>query len=555
MQVVGGVKAVLPRAHQGKALTFRIHHERGLWSALHVDKTTQAKLGCCEHPREHIHAVGRAHMHEHCASLAIHAERRRRVATCAPVGRSALAVDEQPPRLKDRTVLRSQRIEVLRAAWPANAHCCTSSKRVEGDRTLMISRAPCTEHLAAQLYKTTGPTAWKKHPGVDAARQTKVMRPAIERAHLAITLRQKGELIATQIEARDRRNRIAHMRIADPHLRGPWQVHAIDDEARQHLGVDAQSRCNEQREGGDAAEHGALQLDEMLASHRPIVGESMCESRRRSSMRATCLLPALTMLFATSAEAQQVIVVTHPSPAMRPPVLVVPGQYVPTPPRAEVVIESPGVQVGAQLPVCPPDVPCTPLCPPMVPCPPPPCVCAANVVLAPMPAQAAYAQPIQPTTQPTTPSAPVIPAPGTLQLAYTGAFDGASVLHGGAFRFTGHIEDVWFIEAEIGGKGAPNLGEFQFALGPRVMAPIIPSVMRLYGTLATGIIVRAIGDRNSWGIWPLQLGGGIEVGAPLTENWSIGGFIDVRGELRVPFERDPVSLGFTWSAGAAFMWF
>jgi len=158
-----------------------------------------------------------------------------------------------------------------------------------------------------------------------------------------------------------------------------------------------------------------------------------------------------------------------------------------------------------------------------------------------------------------TPVAPVEPAPGTLQLAYTGAFDGSNVLHGGALRFTGHLEDIWFIEGEMGGKGtstpAFNIGEFQFVFGPRVMAPIIPSVLRLYGVLTTGIILRSIGARGGWGIWPLQFGGGLEIGAPLTDNWSIGGFIDVRGELRIPFERDPVSLGIIWSAGLAVMWF
>lgn len=277
------------------------------------------------------------------------------------------------------------------------------------------------------------------------------------------------------------------------------------------------------------------------------------------------LLFLLLALAPLRAEAQRAVVVVtpgNPSPQMSPPVVVVPGQYAPpviVAPSAEVVVEAPRVdaRVDVQLPICPPNVPCPPMCPPMVPCPPPPCVCG-NVVLTPVPQQVVYSQPAQP-VQVVTNVTPSEPAPGTLQLAYTGSFDGTNVLHGGAFRFTGHIEDVWFIEGEIGGKGtstpAFNIGEFQFVLGPRVMAPVVPSVLRLYGTLATGIILRSIGDRNNWGIWPLQFGGGIEVGAPIEENWSIGGFIDVRGELRIPFERDPISLGFTWSGGVAFMWF
>lgn len=237
---------------------------------------------------------------------------------------------------------------------------------------------------------------------------------------------------------------------------------------------------------------------------------------------------------------------------MGPPVVVVPGQYAPSPPSMELEV---------QLPVCPPGVPCVPVCPPLGPCPPAPCACPTNGVMAPEPVLYA-SQPVHyapPQPAPAVQVAPTQPAPGTLQLAYTGAFDGSNVLHGGALRFTGHIEDVWFIEAEIGGKGARasalDIGEFQFVLGPRVMAPIIPSVLRLYGVLATGIVLRSIGNGVGWGIWPLQLGGGLEVGAPLTDNWSIGGFIDVRGELRVPFERDAASFGFTWSAGLAIMWF
>jgi hypothetical protein len=239
---------------------------------------------------------------------------------------------------------------------------------------------------------------------------------------------------------------------------------------------------------------------------------------------------------------------------MGPPVVVVPGQYAPPP-----VVVAPRVDIDVQLPVCPPNVPCPPMCPPMVPCPPPPCVCVTNGVIQPVQQEIVYQAPLQPEPAVMQRVEQRLPAPGSAHVAYTGVFDGTHVLHGGALRFTGHIEENWFIEGQFGGQFATTptfaIGEFQAVLGPRVTATLVPSVARLYGALATGIVVRSIGDRNTWGIWPLQLGGGLEFGSPLTPHWSIGGFVDMRAELRIPFERDPLSIGFTWSAGLAFMWF
>ena len=265
-----------------------------------------------------------------------------------------------------------------------------------------------------------------------------------------------------------------------------------------------------------------------------------------------------------------VVLPGQPAPPMGPPVVLLPGQYpppmgppvvvLPGQPSPPPVVVAPRVEVGVELPVCPPHVPCPQQCPPGVPCPPPPCVCVTNVAIAPVPQQVVYQAPA--TAQPARVGTRAVyqpPAPGSAHVAYTGSFDGSRALHGGVLRFTGHIEDIWFIEGEFGGQGASTpaftIGEFQATLGPRVAATLIPSVLRLYGALTTGIIIRAIGDRNTWGIWPLQLGGGLEVGSPLTDNWSIGAFVDFRGELRIPFERDPLSVGFRWSAGLAFMWF
>lgn len=155
--------------------------------------------------------------------------------------------------------------------------------------------------------------------------------------------------------------------------------------------------------------------------------------------------------------------------------------------------------------------------------------------------------------------APAAPAPGTFALGYVGTFDGTDVLHGGALRFTGHLADVAFLEVVLGGQGARttarDIGEFIALVGPRLAAPLLTPNLRLYGVLDTGILVRSIGNGNTWGIFPVQLGGGLELGGELEENWSIGGYLDARVELRVPFERDPVSIGVVWSAGLALLWF
>jgi hypothetical protein len=155
--------------------------------------------------------------------------------------------------------------------------------------------------------------------------------------------------------------------------------------------------------------------------------------------------------------------------------------------------------------------------------------------------------------------APSAPAPGTFALGYLGTFDGTDVLHGGALRFTGHLADVWFLEVVLGGQGASttfrDIGEGVFLIGPRVAAPIATPNLRIYASLDTGILIRSIGNMQTWGIWPISLGGGLELGGALDELWAVGGYVDVRAEARVPFEREPASIGVVWSAGLAFLWF
>lgn len=137
------------------------------------------------------------------------------------------------------------------------------------------------------------------------------------------------------------------------------------------------------------------------------------------------------------------------------------------------------------------------------------------------------------------------------------------VLGGGGIRFTGHLDDAFFLEATLGGMGrayddARTLYEVPFLFGLRIMAPIITPIFRMYGTLATGIALRGVGGEGAgtaWGVFPVELGGGVEMGGPLDERFSIGGFLDVRAAARVPFEREEASLGLAWSAGLAFLWF
>jgi hypothetical protein len=156
-------------------------------------------------------------------------------------------------------------------------------------------------------------------------------------------------------------------------------------------------------------------------------------------------------------------------------------------------------------------------------------------------------------------AAPSSPAPGTFGVGYVGTFDGTDVLHGGAMRFTAHLDDVWFLDLVLGGQGAStairDIGEGFFLIGPRVAAPLVTPNLRVYGVLDLGFVARSLGNRNTWGVFTSQLGGGLELGGELDTNWAIGGYVDVRAEVRVPFERESASFGVLWSAGLALLWF
>ncbi len=285
-------------------------------------------------------------------------------------------------------------------------------------------------------------------------------------------------------------------------------------------------------------------------------------------VRLAALFACLTTLACGHASAQapillQPVPVPPPAaPVMGPPVIVMPGQ-----PTGSVVARPPSLEgnVSVSVPACPAGVPCPPPCPVGLVCPPPPCVCDAQglIVVVPPSTTPPNTTPPNTTITGTTIAAPVEvvpsePAPGTFALGYVGAFDGRDVLHGGALRFTGHLEDVWFLEAVLGGQGAStasrDIGEVILLLGPRVGVPLVTPNLRLYVSLDTGVLIRNVASAT-WGIWSTQLGGGLEFGGEIDTNWSIGGYVDVRAEGRVPFEREPASIGLVWSAGLAFLWF
>lgn len=288
---------------------------------------------------------------------------------------------------------------------------------------------------------------------------------------------------------------------------------------------------------------------------------------RSPGSRAAVLVLVCSLVLlahAPRADAQAPVVLQPvPGPPMSAPVIVVPGRPMAPPP--------PTVVIEASVPACPPGVPCPPPCPVVGACPPPPCACAVvtlpqdvvvegSVAVAAPSTVAVAPAPSEPASEPA-PSEPASsePAPGTFGLGYLGTFDGADVLHGGGLRFTGFLDDVWFIEGVIGVRGAAtatrDIAEGLFLFGPRVAAPLITPVLRVYASLLTGILIRSIGNMQTWGIWPVQLGGGLEVGGPIDERWSIGAYVDVHAEARVPFEREPAAIGVFYSAGLAFLWF
>jgi len=128
-------------------------------------------------------------------------------------------------------------------------------------------------------------------------------------------------------------------------------------------------------------------------------------------------------------------------------------------------------------------------------------------------------------------------------------------------RGPGHLTDIYYLEITLGVSGMgqadrTTLVEVPF-MGFRIMAPIEHQVLRAYGTFASGILVHTVYERRvgAWVVLPLELGGGLEVGAPIGETMSIGGFMDVRAVARLPFENESASIGIGWSAGLGIYWF
>lgn len=167
------------------------------------------------------------------------------------------------------------------------------------------------------------------------------------------------------------------------------------------------------------------------------------------------------------------------------------------------------------------------------------------------------------TEEPPPPIPDTRPAPGTFALAYLGSWDDHAVWSGGGLRFTGHLVDFAFLEVTLGVLGRTwdatrDLIELPLLVGFRMAAPVSTPMVRVYGTFGTGIALHTLTnlpDSVVWGVLPVEAGGGLELGGPLDERFSIGGFLDVRFAMRVPFEREDFSLGVSWSAGVAFLWF
>lgn len=250
---------------------------------------------------------------------------------------------------------------------------------------------------------------------------------------------------------------------------------------------------------------------------------------------------------------------------------------------AQVVIVDEAGACGGACPPCPPGM----VCPPCAPA--PGCAGAVDghvegeIVLTPRPVPAVPAAVPVPretpvgatpsgevtisggrTTSTAAPPRHVTPSPGVIALGYQGGWDGVSadVYSGGLLRTTAHFTDVYYLEITLGvsGRSQPDrttLVEVPLLLGFRIMAPIEHQVLRMYGTLATGLMVHTIVERRvgAWVVLPIELGGGLEVGGPVGESMSIGAFFDVRAVARLPFENEPVSIGIGWSSGLGIYWF
>ena len=211
-------------------------------------------------------------------------------------------------------------------------------------------------------------------------------------------------------------------------------------------------------------------------------------------------------------------------------------------------------------------LPCPPRPPLMVPVPP----SGQVVVVQPAPpVQAAPPPAAMPVAPPPPPPAVLEPdpppAPGSLHLTYTGAYTLGAITNGALMRFAAHVEAPWFLEFSVGVLGGVFQRRFEvlevpLQIGVRLAAPLIVPILQVYGSLTTGVLYRdmrspgASDSAAKFATWSSQLGGGLEVGAPLNDRMSIGGHVDVRLQADVPGEFLDPGIGLVWSAGLAFLW-
>ncbi|HJL18417.1 MAG TPA: hypothetical protein RMH99_22325 [Sandaracinaceae bacterium LLY-WYZ-13_1] len=153
-------------------------------------------------------------------------------------------------------------------------------------------------------------------------------------------------------------------------------------------------------------------------------------------------------------------------------------------------------------------------------------------------------------------------SPGALQLVYAGTLDGDGALNGVLLRGAIHLLDVLALEL-AGGSLAGRTGvddtrvDVPMMAGLRVQAPLRHRVARLYGAIATGLVLRTTPGRDDvdpMAVWPFAVGAGLELGFPVRGRVALGVVFDVRLNIRVPVGGD-ASVGPAWSAGLSASWY
>lgn len=154
------------------------------------------------------------------------------------------------------------------------------------------------------------------------------------------------------------------------------------------------------------------------------------------------------------------------------------------------------------------------------------------------------------------------PAPGAFHLVYGGVVDARGVLHGVLVRGALHLHEPLALEL-TGGVLAGGLDdnhtriELPLTVGLRVHAPLRRRIARVYGAIATGVLLRttpARRDTDPTAVWPLQAGAGLELGFPVG-SVSLGVVVDGRLDVRVPVSEGDASVGAAWNAGLSLSWF